>query len=143
MFLTTLQNLCLEYSMFLEDVISREESKLLNLPESFMDGGIYNCINDTCESISNASEIIDEILADAAELPDVLGLQMRKARTKGFESKSVSVKANRLSNNEKRTERLQLVLTPSMMSMLKLKSSEQGISMNEMINILLLAEFSK
>lgn len=91
--------------------------------------------------MADAIELVDSILDEAEGIPDLLGIVMKKPHSKPKQRLNVFIEDDEpmlpLFLPEKRSERLQVLTTPSLVSALREYADENRISVNEVINRLL------
>lgn len=138
-FLLSVADQCNSFRVILDTAEQAETSKLENMPESLIDCENSSRISESIEALGSAKELLDEISSFSEQIPDVLGIRIRKPRKKTIYENLPILETCRLCRTaEKRTERLQLVVTPTLATALKRQSGQMKISTNELINRILL-----
>lgn len=131
--------LCTDYSDFLSDLESSEQDKIDNIPDGLTNSSLTDKLEQGIESIQQANETVEQISDLIAEIPDTLNITMRRAAKQHCictQSCDINLPVK---NREKKTERLQIVITASLNKALRYVSEVRQISMNEIINTLLAA----
>lgn len=130
-----------EFRKAVSDTLDAEEAKLVNLPPAFDDSSLHSSIEEGISSMADAIELVDSILDEAEGIPDLLGIVMKKPHSKPKQRLNVFIEDDEpmlpLFLPEKRSERLQVLTTPSLVSALREYADENRISVNEVINRLL------
>lgn len=125
----------------LTDALDSEEAKLDNLPPAFDDSSLHSSIEEGISAMEDTIGLVDSLLDEAEGIPDLLGLVMKKPHSKPKQRLKVFIEDDEpmlpILLPEKRSERLQVLATPSLVSALRQYSEENRISVNEVINRLL------
>jgi len=139
LFIHTLTNHCSSFKTFLSGMEQDEEEKLYRLPESLVETETGEQISNSQERLNTAQDSVEAIEEILSEIVDILGVEKTPTvKTRPCKTASYLDVGSRSGNTEKRTERLQFVVTPTIASELKKKSKELGISTNELLCRILL-----
>lgn len=137
-FMFTVSEQCSSYLDFIEEISQAETDKLENIPESLMDSKNVNSISESIEALDSTKELVNEITNILDQIPETLEIEIKKSRKK-TELREIQYEepCKLPEGKEKRTERIQLVVTPSLGTMLKSRSVALKMSTNELFNRIL------
>lgn len=136
-------NLCSDYSDFLSVFQSAEQDKLDNIPEGFVNSSLQDKLSDGIDSIQQVIDNISDITDLISDIPDILNIKMRRAAKLHSLLPEASDAAIPSQNHERKTERIQIVVTPSLNTALRNASVLRNVSMNEIVNSVLASALSK
>ena len=118
-----------EYSEMIAEQLERDEEKLDNLPANLENSELYSQIENNVEQLQETMEIVESIQEQFEDIPNLLEFEYRKER----KQKQVKIPVDNC-RKEKRTERLQAVIPPTMGCLLRTYAAKCNISVNEILN---------
>lgn len=118
-----------EYCEIISEQLEHDEEKLNNLPTSLENSELYSQIENNVEQLQETMEIVESIQEQFEDIPNLLEFEYRKER----KQKQVKIPVDNY-RKEKRTERLQAVIPPTMGCLLRTYAAKCNISVNEILN---------
>jgi len=115
-----------------------ENEKLENLPPSLAGGEKGEQIEEAISQLQEAQDVLEEIQTLADLLPDIMDLQVKTAKKSENIGHDITGSGILPGPNEKRTERLLLVVTPTVAKAIRETASSLNQSVNEVVNKILI-----
>jgi DNA polymerase III alpha subunit len=121
-----------------ERLLEKENDKLADMPESLSTSRNASRCEDAVEMLDDALENAMSLVDATCEIAQVCNVDV----TKGRISESIPCMASYESRvDETKSARLQLLVWPSLLEFLRIESRDQGCSVNQLVNDILVQAF--